>query len=63
MTGVEHTILSVALLAVSFYLGKFLGVSVGFQEGVESTLSYLDEDELAKLVMKIQKEKDDVFKE
>lgn len=63
MTGVEHTILSVALLAVFFYLGKYLGAIAGFQEGVASALSYLDEDELSKLITKIQKENDDVHKE
>lgn len=54
MTELEHTLISVALLALFFYGGKFWGYYQGQKQGVETILSFLNEEQLIEVVRKMK---------
>jgi hypothetical protein len=54
MTELEHTLISVALLAIFFYVGKFWGFYSGQKQGIEVVLSFLSEEQIIEVINKIK---------
>jgi len=49
MTGFEHAVISVALLALSYYVGRFLGEKRAIEHNADSFLNYLEAEGFVKI--------------
>ena len=43
MDSTTHTLLAIGLLAIAYYIGRYLGYKVGHQDGIASGVTYLIE--------------------